>query len=52
MPIRRSHLFLLLGAVAALMPGVVGGADLQLTAAIPMPGLQDSRPTSPPASPC
>ncbi len=52
MPIRRSHLFALFGAVAALMPGVAaGGTDVQLTAAIPMPGLQeleDQRP-SPPA---
>ena len=43
MPTSRPHLFALLGAVAALMPGMaVGGSvDVQVTSAIPMPGLQD-----------
>ncbi|RUW32756.1 lytic transglycosylase domain-containing protein, partial [Mesorhizobium sp. M1E.F.Ca.ET.041.01.1.1] len=40
MPTRRPHLFALLSAVVALMPGMAigGSADVRVTAAIPAPG--------------
>ena len=43
MPANRPHLFALLGAIAALMPGVAisGSVDVQVTSAIPMPGVQE-----------
>ncbi|UVK44548.1 lytic transglycosylase domain-containing protein [Mesorhizobium sp. AR07] len=43
MPATRPHLFALLGATLALMPGMAigGSVDVQVTSAIPMPGLQD-----------
>lgn len=53
MPVNRPHLFALLGATLALMPGMAdgGGVDVQVTSAIPMPGLQDSGPQDAAASP-
>jgi soluble lytic murein transglycosylase len=44
MPTSRPHLFALLGATLALMPGMAigGSVDVQVTSAIPMPGLQDN----------
>ena len=45
MPTRRPHLSALLAAIAVLVPGAAagGGVDVQLTSAIPMPGLQDGK---------
>ncbi|OBQ60103.1 lytic transglycosylase domain-containing protein [Mesorhizobium erdmanii] len=42
MPTSRPHLFALLGAIAALMPGVAisGSVDARVTSAIPMPSPQ------------
>lgn len=45
MPVSRPHLFALLGATLALMPSMAdSGVDVQVTSAIPMPGLQDNGP--------
>ncbi|WP_404926949.1 lytic transglycosylase domain-containing protein [Mesorhizobium sp. ORM16] len=49
MPTRRPHLFALLGAVVALMPemAIGGSVDVQLTSAIPVPGMQGSQDAGP-----
>ncbi|RUW89941.1 lytic transglycosylase domain-containing protein, partial [Mesorhizobium sp. M8A.F.Ca.ET.023.01.1.1] len=49
MPTGRPRLFALLGAIAALMPGVAicGSADVRVTSAIPMPGVQDKAQQAP-----
>ncbi|TPL69117.1 lytic transglycosylase domain-containing protein [Mesorhizobium sp. B2-3-15] len=49
MPTSRPHLFALLGAVAALMPGVAisGSVDVRVTSAIPVPGVQDKAQQAP-----
>ncbi|UVK38094.1 lytic transglycosylase domain-containing protein [Mesorhizobium sp. AR10] len=54
MPTRRPRLFALLGATLALMPGMAlgGSADVQVTSAIPMPGVRNNGPQQDaPASP-
>ncbi|RRI05847.1 lytic transglycosylase domain-containing protein [Mesorhizobium tamadayense] len=56
MPTRRSHLFALLSAVVALMPGMAigGSVDARMTAAIPAPEAPrapgQAQPSPPPAS--
>lgn len=44
MPTRRAHILALFGAFVALTPSLAAGGsvDLQVTSAIPMPGLQDT----------
>jgi soluble lytic murein transglycosylase len=52
MPASRPHLFALLGATLALMPGMAigGSVDVQVTSAIPLPGLQAQvQPDAPPS---
>ncbi|MER9170272.1 lytic transglycosylase domain-containing protein, partial [Mesorhizobium australicum] len=49
MPTSRPHLFALLGAMAALMPGVAisGSVDVRVTSAIPVAGVQDKAQQAP-----
>ncbi|MDX8517102.1 lytic transglycosylase domain-containing protein [Mesorhizobium dulcispinae] len=51
MPTRRPHLFALLGAVVALMPGMAigGSVDVRMTAAIPVPEALQAPGETPPS---
>ncbi|TIU33551.1 MAG: lytic transglycosylase domain-containing protein [Mesorhizobium sp.] len=53
MPTRRPHLFALLSAVVALMPGMAigGSADVRVTAAIPEPGAPQAPGEAQPSQP-